>query len=566
MRIKEGNQDFLRDARFSYFLLSFAKGLSVGLFLTLLVSTLMSYVVPYAMKLAIDSLLVNRSSGPKPRLLMLYLTAALLSVVLSKGERYVSARQDEVIQHRFRDEIVSRILRKDVATFGGYQYGQLQTVLTNAISTIVNSVYCIIETSIIVPLGLLAGMLYITMLSLSLVPFIVAEICVMYCVISRGTKRRSEAYRNQLIRQTKYFGVLEAIHKAYENIRLSFRVAPARQSHLRESEKFAQANVQYRKTQIQIDTAIGLAHGVLNIVALYVFYLLIRLDRASPGDYFAYIAMKEVIVGSMNGFIQLKLRAKELHIAAEEVNALVPIEDLMRSEPSLSEETDSAAIGEIRFDNVVFSYPAAKTAYRFNYRFRAGRKYLIMGDNGIGKTTLVRIIAGLCPLNKGRILVNGTVDIGSMDEALKRSKIAILPQDITIFEKALAGIFPGINSEPTPVLQGPTRINGDTDVESLVAVWEAGDVGSRRGLSGGQKKRMLLAAMFRSDPDVIILDEPYAELDAGSSETLTRYINEFSTSKIIIVITHYAPAGLDLHNCETVHMRRNGSDVLLQSQ
>ncbi|MGI6619130.1 MAG: ATP-binding cassette domain-containing protein [Bacillota bacterium] len=565
MKKKENNAAFARNVRFSCFLLSLARGLSVALYLVLFFSTLMSYALPYAMKLAVDSFLSVRTSKPSSMHLLLYLSAIAVSVVLRQGERYLSAKQDQVIEHRFRDKVVSMMMRKDITAFKRHPYGQLETVMTNAISTVGNSIYCIIETCVIVPLGLVAGMAYIRSLSYVLVPLILAEVTLVYLVILDGTKKRAKAYKSQLVHQARYFGILEAIHKAYENIRMAFRVVPVIQKHREESEKYAQANVGYQRTQIQINTLIDLISGVLNITAIYTFYVLIGQGRATPGDYFAYVAMKEVIVGSMNGFIQLRPRIKELNIAVEEIDALVPIESLLKERIGRDKQSTVAAIEEISFNNAVFSYPTADVTYHLNYRFKAGRKYFLVGENGIGKTTMVRMITGLCPLDRGTILINGGVDINDLDEACKRRRIAVLPQNIVALERGLADIL----LEVDPEQPGVSQIIADFGADKYLALLGSGtnpdESRPRTELSGGEKKRILLAAVFAGAPDVIILDEPYAELDAHTKEVLTRYINELSLDRIVIVITHEMPSGLDLHNAEVIRMCRRGSKVVLQN-
>ena len=156
----------------------------------------------------------------------------------------------------------------------------------------------------------------------------------------------------------------------------------------------------------------------------------------------------------------------------------------------------NASIEEIRFRDAVFSYPGSDVTYHFDYRFTSGRKYLVVGENGIGKTTMIRMLAGLCPLQRGEILANGTLNINGMCEAAKRAKIAVLPQDVVPFDGVLS--------------LGPT--------EPVGPAGGLDDSGSTASFSGGQKKMAFLSSVFASQADVTILDEPYAELDAAAKD------------------------------------------------
>lgn len=74
-----------------------------------------------------------------------------------------------------------------------------------------------------------------------------------------------------------------------------------------------------------------------------------------------------------------------------------------------------------------------------------------------------------------------------------------------------------------------------------------------------------LSSVFASQADVTILDEPYAELDAAAKESVTGFINESSVNKIVIVVSHEIPSGLDMHNAEMVRLRRDGNTVVMDN-
>lgn len=188
-------------------------------------------------------------------------------------------------------------------------------------------------------------------------------------------------------------------------------------------------------------------------------------------------------------------------------------------------------------ENLTKKYPNGTEALKWvSFEIAQGDFFALLGPNGAGKSTTIGIISGLTNKSGGNVIVDGH-DIDD-DSSLARLRVWVVPQDFNfgIFEKpydivlAQAGYY-GI---PPHV----AKANVEKYLTAL-GLWEKRDVQART-LSGGMKRRLMIARALVHDPSILILDEPTAwvdlELRLGMYDFL-RQLNESGTT--IILTTHY---------------------------
>jgi len=158
----------------------------------------------------------------------------------------------------------------------------------------------------------------------------------------------------------------------------------------------------------------------------------------------------------------------------------------------------------------------------------------ILGPNGAGKSTLVNILSGLLKYDSGSIFVNG-LDYDLHKDEVKKT-IGVVPQEISIDPffsvidtiKIFAGYY-GIKKSDSEIIKILCALGLDDKIHSMP-----------RSLSGGMKRRLLIAKALVHDPEIIILDEPTAGVDISLREKIFKYILELNKKgKTIILTTHY---------------------------
>ena len=175
--------------------------------------------------------------------------------------------------------------------------------------------------------------------------------------------------------------------------------------------------------------------------------------------------------------------------------------------------------------------------------FRAGKLYLILGDNGAGKTTLLRIIAGLSQPTRGKISVMGTSKLKDAQAQIGyMAHPSLLYDDMTGMEnlRYFAGLY-GIGSHHCR--EAIASVHLDPDLERPVGQY-----------SQGMRQRMSLARALLHDPSLLLLDEPFSNVDAHSASEMAGLLAQLrDRGKTLFVVTHQ-PALLESSADEFVWM------------
>ena len=200
--------------------------------------------------------------------------------------------------------------------------------------------------------------------------------------------------------------------------------------------------------------------------------------------------------------------------------------------------------------------PGLKALDSVSFDIQPGEFFGLLGPNGAGKTTLISILAGLSRASHGRVLVHGSDVLTDYAEA--RRKLGVVPQELvfdpffTVREalRIQSGYF-GI------------RNNGDWIDELLVNLGLADKAGANmRQLSGGMKRRMLVAQALVHKPQVIVLDEPTAGVDVELRQTLWQFIAKLNKQgSTVLLTTHYLEEAEAL--CGRIAMLKQGRVVAL---
>ncbi len=198
-------------------------------------------------------------------------------------------------------------------------------------------------------------------------------------------------------------------------------------------------------------------------------------------------------------------------------------------------------IQRIDINNISFSYPPEfqkKVLDKINLSFKKNNSYLILGENGAGKSTLIKLILNQYKPQNGTILINNEHELSR----IKNLKIGYMAQDdphfsLTLKENIVFGST--FNSEKFDYV---IRRAG---LESLMESFpEKEDTllgfsyGEGRELSGGQWQRINFARLLYNQNDIIVLDEPTANLDPIAEKKLFQEINDIFHDKIIIMVSH----------------------------
>ena len=187
----------------------------------------------------------------------------------------------------------------------------------------------------------------------------------------------------------------------------------------------------------------------------------------------------------------------------------------------------------ITVSNLSFSYRDALILKNVNFHTAAGEFIGIMGPNGGGKTTLLKLLMGFLIPDGGQVHL-----FGKPPEQI-RSKIGYVPQvhhtdrdfPITVFELILLGSLDNHFFYPNAVKEKARNLMEQLGLTS----YKDNPFSS---LSGGLAQRALFARALLSDPEILFLDEPLANIDPVSSQTILTLLETLKKEKTILIVTH----------------------------
>jgi ABC-2 type transport system ATP-binding protein len=212
----------------------------------------------------------------------------------------------------------------------------------------------------------------------------------------------------------------------------------------------------------------------------------------------------------------------------------------------------------IQITDIQKNYAALQALDGVSLQIEEGEFFGLLGPNGAGKTTLISIVAGLIRATKGRVTVMGH-DVTSEYRAA-RSKLGVVPQEL-VFD-------PFFTVRETLRMQlGYYGIKRNDDwLDEIMAnldLTSKADT-NMRALSGGMKRRVLVAQSLVHKPPVIILDEPTAGVDVELRQTLWKFIGRLNREgHTIVLTTHYLEEAEAL--CSRIAMLKAGKVVALDT-
>ncbi|URI10567.1 ABC transporter ATP-binding protein [Aquincola tertiaricarbonis] len=214
----------------------------------------------------------------------------------------------------------------------------------------------------------------------------------------------------------------------------------------------------------------------------------------------------------------------------------------------------------VSFQHVAKTYRGASGSFQalddVSFDIEEGEFFGLLGPNGAGKTTLISILAGLTRASTGRVTVMGHDVVA--DYAAARKALGIVPQEL-VFDPFFSV------RETLRIQSGYFGVrNNDAWIDELLASLGLADKAGNnmRQLSGGMKRRVLVAQALVHRPPVIVLDEPTAGVDVELRQTLWQFVARLNREgHTVLLTTHYLEEAEAL--CHRIAMLKRGQVVAL---
>ncbi len=201
-------------------------------------------------------------------------------------------------------------------------------------------------------------------------------------------------------------------------------------------------------------------------------------------------------------------------------------------------------------------HPALK---RIDLEIRKGEIFALLGPNGAGKTTLISIICGIVNPGTGRVLVDGHDIID--DYRAARSKIGLVPQEL--FNEGFESVWATVRFSRGLFGKAPN----DAYLEQLLRDLSLWDKRSARimELSGGMKRRVMIAKALSHEPSILFLDEPTAGVDVELRRDMWEMVRKLRERGVTIILTtHYIEEAEEM--ADRIGVIRKGEIILVEDK
>ncbi len=295
------------------------------------------------------------------------------------------------------------------------------------------------------------------------------------------------------------------------------------------------------------------ANGVTEIIdavqvaAVYGFLIWGVLEgRIGADDFVLYVELAMSLGSSMSQIASQLRDVKEKELSIADYRRMMDMPDSRRGEPGKAPELPGGTAPEITFSHVCFAYPGASedTLKDVDVRIRPGEKVALVGLNGAGKTTMIKLLCGMYEPTGGEILLNGQ-PASRWDLESWYRLFSVVFQDI--------GVLPATIAENVACC-GPEKLDRErvrdcleqAGLRELVESLPRGtDTYLRKelfkegvNLSGGETQKLLLARAIYKEAPILVLDEPTAALDAIAENRMYLRYSELTEGRTSLFISH----------------------------
>ncbi len=510
----------------------------VGFFFVI-AANLAALLLPYFIRLAVDSLRVHVDTGLLALYALSIVGAGTLQAALSFCGRFFPAKAARQIEYELRGNLFKHFEKLELDYFQHNKVGDLVARATNDLSSVramlgpgitnlMNTLVALVATisvmlTIDVQLTLYAGV-------------VLPMITIVFLIVGGQIERRYKRVQDQ-------FGAVSA--QAQENFS-GIRIVKAYTQEEHELTAFREANSEYMRRSISFARynsflwpIMFFLAGVASVVLLWRGGIDVINGRITLGQLVQFTGYLAQLTWPMIAFGWVVNLFQQGAASMQRINEVMDHAPLIASPILIQAPQSTHLTGEIEFRHVSFSYGEHEVLHDINIRVQAGSSLAIVGPTGSGKSTLVNLLPRLFDTTQGQVVLDG-VDVRDLQLDIVRREIGYVPQETFLFSVPLTeNIAFGVESLSEEQIQHALEMSqlakDVVDFPEGIATM----IGERGvTLSGGQKQRATLARAIAKNPAILVLDDAMSSVDTHTEAEILRHLRDVMQGRTTIVISH----------------------------
>lgn len=494
----------------------------------ILISTIFAVVLQFFKGDVLDCA-IAKNAGMTVRYTVLLIGFILGEVLFYYCYRRLSARFSVGCTKLLKRDIFDSIVRQDYVTYKEKQQGEYVAKYTNEADMIKTRYFQMLPLfwEILLKILFVSIALFILDWRIALITILLltTPLYIPKLIEKRLQKAQAEylkAVEENLARVNNWLGGFEII----KNYSIERQILL----------KFDESN-NVSMDKLLRDTILGATAQLITTLISYLSYFivlasatwLVLLGEFSAGDFFVAIGMIDQLSYPLISLAEIIRQLIAVKPSCEAMEQFVA-----HGNADMSRKSLRFVEKDIRYDDVSFSYTDSRPLLQgFTFTAKMGGKYLIKGPSGCGKTTAVNLLLRYYEVTGGKITIDGVPisEYGTTYEAITVSR-----QEAVLFHDTLRNnltMYREVSDDRLVEILKKLGLDRFTDSQALDTLLAENGA----NLSGGEKKRICLARALLRDTDVLILDEPLANLD----ENTARRIEDLLLSvpgKLLLVVSH----------------------------
>ena len=474
---------------------------------------------------------------PDPGEIIAFCTVVIARALFATGFEATGRRAAALVTSDLRLSLVERRLFDMPTAADGAEAGEIATAAVSGVDGL--EAYFArylpqLVLAVLVPLAVLAWTAVIDLTSAAIMVVTLPLIPVFMALIGRYTESKTRARWAALTRLSNHF--LDVV-RGLPTLRAFNRGAA-------QSDRIEAVSEAYRRTTMETLRVSFLSGVVLDLAAtlataLVAVTLGVRLVEGSVG----FRPALTVLLLTPELYVPLRSLAAQFHVSADGLAAAERILDLTETSDTrpLGADRVPSAWRSLRLQDVSLENAGrgGKVLDGFDLTIGRGEVVALVGPSGAGKSTVAALLLGLRSPDSGTISVDGT-DLDTLDLRSWRAQVAWLPQRPSVFRGSVRdNIAVGNPTVTDEEIDLASRAAGfDEVVGELPRGYETHIGEGARGLSAGETRRLALTRALARSAQLLILDEPTANLDAESAAAIATSIRELDPDEAVLLIAH----------------------------
>ncbi|MEW6349591.1 MAG: ABC transporter transmembrane domain-containing protein [Thermodesulfobacteriota bacterium] len=511
----------------------------------------------YLVKPALDDIFFDKNMR-----MLFWIPVAVACVYLVKGwcdygQYYLMSLVGQSVIRDLRRDMYHKLSDMSMGYFVRHSTGELVSLMNNDVYMVQGAITTAV-TGVLrdaVTIGALVCVIFYRDFQLAFIGLVVFPLAV-YPLILFARKLKKYA-RRMLVSMED---ITERINETISGIRIVKGFAMEDY----ERSRFAEANERLFRAFVKRFKLRALSNPVMETlggfgvcaILAYGGYQVIQ-GTSTQGTFFSFMAALMMLYEPVKRLNDINLTVQEGIAAGERIFAMLD------TEPDVKDKADALVLDGVRdrivFDHVSFSYDTEPVLRNIFLEARAGEVVAIVGESGVGKSTLLDILPRFYDVADGSITVDG-IDVRDYTQRSLRDNIGMVTQQTILFDDTVRNnIAYGRPDLPIEQVEYAARAaHAHEFISALPKGYDTliGENGIK--LSGGERQRIAIARALVKDPPVLLLDEATSNLDSDSEQAVQQALEELMKGRTTLVVAHRLST---IRNADRIYVLRQGTVV-----